>query len=95
MNNENSNSSKLYFGNLAYSVTSDELQAFLSEKWEVTECKVIEGKGFAFVTFKDWQTANSAKEALNGTEFQGRTLKLDNARENRKPQGSGYSNRRY
>ena len=42
---------KLFMGNLDYSVTSEELKAFLSEKWEVTECRVIEGKGFGFVTF--------------------------------------------
>ena len=84
-----SNSSKLYFGNLSYDVTSPELQEFLAAKWEVTDCKVIEGKGFAFVTFADWQTANEAKEELNGTEFKGRPFRIDNAREKSERSGGG------
>lgn len=75
--------SKLYMGNLDYSVTSEELQEFLAANWEVTECKVIEGKGFGFVTFGSPEAANDAKDKLNGTEFKGRTFKIDNARENR------------
>lgn len=84
-----SENSKLYFGNLDYSVTSDELLEFLSGEWEVSECKVIEGKGFAFVTFADWKTANAAKEKLNDTEFKGRKFRIDNARENTSRGGGG------
>lgn len=75
-------SNKLYIGNLDYSVSSGELQDFLASKWKVVECKVIEGKGFGFVTFEDSEAANSAKDALDGQEFKGRKLKIDNAREN-------------
>jgi RNA recognition motif-containing protein len=74
--------SKLYIGNLSYDVTSSDLSNFLSENWTVVDCKVIEGKGFAFVTFEDLNSANDAKEKLNDTEFHGRKLKIDNAREN-------------
>ena len=73
---------KLYIGNLDYAVTSQELQDFLAAKWKVTECKVIEGKGFAFVTFEDAESATAAKEELNDAEFKGRKLKIDHAREN-------------
>ena len=87
-------SNKLYIGNLDYGVTSNELSEFLSAKGKVVECKVIEGKGFAFVSFEDGQTANEVKEELNDVEFKGRKLKIDNARENterrdRKPSYGG------
>lgn len=75
-------SSKLYIGNLNYAVTEDELSSFLSESAPVTECRVIEGKGFAFVSFQDEDSANAVKEKLNGQDFMGRPLKIDNAREN-------------
>lgn len=80
---------KLYVGNLAYSVSSRELNEFLSAKWEIADCKVIEGKGFGFVTFADSESANAAKEELNGTEYQGRKLQIDNARENTERSSSG------
>lgn len=73
---------KLFIGNLDYSVTSGDLKDFLAAKWEITECRVIEGKGFAFVTFGDADGANQAKEELNDTEFKGRKLKIDFAKEN-------------
>jgi RNA recognition motif-containing protein len=73
---------KLYFGNLSYSVTSQELQQLLSE-WAVEDCRVIEGKGFGFVTFKSDDDANNAKEALNGQDFKGRNLRIDFARESK------------
>jgi RNA recognition motif-containing protein len=75
-------SKKLYVGNLNYSVTSQELSEFIGEKWTVVDCKVIEGKGFGFVTFEDWKPAAEAKEQLNGQEFKGRPLKIDTAQEN-------------
>lgn len=73
---------KLFIGNLDYSVSSEELKAFLSEKWEITECRVIEGKGFGFVTFAEADGAAQAKEELSDSEFKGRKLKIDFAKEN-------------
>jgi cold-inducible RNA-binding protein len=75
-------SNKLYVGNLEYSVTGSDLQALFQPKAKVIECKVIEGKGFAFVTFEDEQSANAVKEEFNGYDLKGRALKIDNAREN-------------
>lgn len=74
-------SNKLYVGNLNYAVTSEELKAFLSDGFDVSDCKVIEGKGFGFVTFADNDAASAAKEKFNNVEFQGRNLKIDIARE--------------
>lgn len=84
------NSNKLYVGNLDYSVSSGELQDFLAAKGEVVECKVIEGKGFGFVTFSNSEVANAVKDELDGQEFKGRKLKIDNARENTGGGGGGF-----
>lgn len=72
--------SKLYVGNLEYSVSKDELGEAFSE-WEVTDCVVIEGKGFGFVTFASPADATSAKEKLSEQQLKGRPLKIDFAQE--------------
>jgi RNA recognition motif-containing protein len=41
---------------------------------------VIEGKGFGFVEMASGDQAQSAKEALNGTDYNGRTMRVDEAR---------------
>jgi RNA recognition motif-containing protein len=74
-------SNKLYVGNLNYAVTSEELKSFLADGFDVSDCKVIEGKGFAFATFSDASSASAAKEKFNNVEFKGRNLKIDIARE--------------
>jgi len=71
---------KLFVGNLKYSVTADELEDLFSKYGEVVEAKVIEGRGFGFVEMSDQSEAEKAKEELNGTDFVGRTLNIDEAR---------------
>lgn len=73
-------SNKLYVGNLNYSVNSDMLTDLFSEYGEVQSVNIIEGKGFGFIEMADGEQAEKAKEALNGTQFEGRTLKIDAAR---------------
>ena len=55
--------SKLYVGNLSYSVVSDELEVLFSSYGEVKEVKIIEGKGFGFVEMSNQAEAEKAKEA--------------------------------
>jgi RNA recognition motif-containing protein len=71
---------RLYVGNLKYSVTNEELGKLFSSHGGVKDVAVIEGKGFAFVEMNSPAEAETAREALNGSEFQGRTLKIDEAR---------------
>lgn len=93
---------KLYIGNLDYSVDSEELKAAFAQ-WTVTDCAVIEGKGFAFVTFENTESAGAAKDEFSNKELKGRPLKIDFAREksrdnNRSGGGdrrSGGYNKRY
>ena len=72
--------SKLYVGNLSYSVTSEHLEELFSNHGEVKQINIIEGRGFGFVEMSSPEEAEKAKEALNGTDLEGRTLKVDEAR---------------
>lgn len=72
--------SKLYVGNLKYSVGSEQLKQLFSGYGEVKEVRVIEGKGFGFVEMGNSHEAEQAKEALNGSDFEGRTMRVDDAR---------------
>ncbi|KPJ54120.1 RNA-binding protein [candidate division TA06 bacterium DG_24] len=81
---------KLYVGNLSYSVTSEQLEGLFSTYGEVREVRIIERKGFGFVEMSSQAEAEQAKEALNGTEFEGRTLTVDEARPPRAKRRSGY-----
>ncbi|MDD3622531.1 MAG: RNA-binding protein [Methanofollis sp.] len=72
--------SKLYVGNLTYSVTEDQLEELFSQYGDVKSVRVIERKGFGFVEMGTVEEAESAKEALKETEFVGRTLRIDEAR---------------
>ncbi len=71
-------STKVYVGNLPFSVTSDKLKKLFSTYGEVSESIVISdkysgrSKGFGFVTFADESAAKKAIEELNGKEVDGR-----------------------
>lgn len=88
-------SSKLYVGNLNYSVTNEELEELFSGYGNVVEVTVLEGRGFGFVEMSTADEAASAKEALDGSEFKGRTMRIDEARPRRNRQQRNNYNRRY
>lgn len=71
---------KLYVGNLNYSTTEDSLKNLFSTYGSVKSVKVIQGKGFGFVEMSEVADADAAKEALNGQDFEGRRLRIDNAK---------------
>ncbi len=79
----------LYVGNLPYSVTEDDLRSAFSEFGEVSSVNVIsdkfsgQSKGFGFVEMPDNSEADAAIKALNGSEMQGRNMKVNQA----KPRG--------
>ena len=72
--------SKLYVGNFTYSTTEEQLQESFSQYGQVKEVNVIGSKGFGFVEMSSPEEAEKAKEALDGTDFGGRTLRVDEAR---------------
>ncbi|MCB9908662.1 MAG: RNA-binding protein [Planctomycetes bacterium] len=76
----------IYVGNLAYSVTEDDLRQSFEQYGTVTTCDLIQdkysgrSKGFGFVEMTNNQEAQSAIEALNETDLQGRPLKVNETR---------------
>ena len=84
---------KLYVGNLSYSVTNEQLKELFSDYGEVREVNIIESRGFGFVEMSNQSEAEKAKEALDGSEFSGRSLRVDEARPPRSRQRRDY--RRY
>jgi len=72
--------SKLYVGNLSYTVNSGQLEELFSNYGEVKQVNIIEGKGFGFVEMGTAEAAQKAKDALDGSDFEGRTMKVDEAR---------------
>jgi RNA recognition motif-containing protein len=83
----------LYVGNLSHSVTSDELKGLFANYGDVEKVNIIEGKGFGFVEMSRRSEADRARQALNGSELQERTLRVDEARPPRSRRRRGY--RRY
>lgn len=77
---------RLFVGGLPYTTTSDEIRELFSKIGEVTSADVItdkftnQGKGFAFVEFADDANADKAIKELNGTDFSGRKLVVNEAR---------------
>ena len=77
---------KLYVGNLSYSVTENDLQDLFSQYGPVSEVNLMLDKvsgrprGFAFVTMQSKEGADAATEALNGREWEGRALTVNEAR---------------
>ena len=76
--------SKLYVGSLSPSVTDEELKELFSKYGEVKQLNLIKGRGFGFVEMSSQSEAEKAKEALNGSEFKGSTLKVEEARSSEK-----------
>ncbi len=86
---------KLFVGSLSWNTSDDGLHQAFAQYGEVTEAKVItdrmtgRSRGFGFVTFADDAAADAAVAALNGSELDGRTIRVDVARERREGGGGG------
>lgn len=83
----------IYVGNLPFSASEDEVRELFSAHGDVKEVRMITDRetgrprGFGFVRM-DPAEADAAIEALNGTELDGRTLRINEAQD-RKPGGGG------
>jgi RNA recognition motif-containing protein len=75
--------SKLYVGNLHFSVTVESLRELFSNHGEVQNVNIIEGKGFGFVEMSNQLEAEKAKKELDGSDFKGRALKVNEAKPSR------------
>ncbi|MGC3985600.1 MAG: RNA-binding protein [Pseudorhodoferax sp.] len=79
-------STRIYVGNLAYSITTDALRENFSAYGDVKSAQVMQdresgrSKGFGFVEMGTAQQAQDAIEALNGAMADGRALTVNEAR---------------
>jgi cold-inducible RNA-binding protein len=87
---------KMYVGNLSYDVTQEELQALFEAHGAVSDVFIVKDResgrprGFAFVTMETKESMDAAIEALNGADFMGRNLAINEARpREERPSGGG------
>ena len=86
---------KLFVGSLSWDTNDEGLHAAFSPFGEISEAIVISdrhtgrSRGFGFVTFNDDEAADKAIEALNGTELDGRTIRVDVAQAKERTGGGG------
>ena len=79
-------SNKLYVGGLPYSVTEGKLQEIFAAHGAVESARVItdkftgQSRGFGFIEMESGAEAQRAAQALNGTQLDGRTLVVNEAK---------------
>ncbi len=85
----------MYVGGLPYSVTEGKLEELFAQHGSVQSARVIadkftgQSRGFGFVEMASSEEAQKAMEALNGTQLEGRTLVVNEARPQEKRMGGG------
>jgi RNA recognition motif-containing protein len=73
----------IYVGNIPYSATDADLQQLFEAHGSVTSARIIidkmsgRSKGFGFVEMPDNDEAQKAIDAINGSDFQGRPLRVN------------------
>ncbi|HTR63669.1 MAG TPA: RNA-binding protein [Candidatus Binataceae bacterium] len=91
--------SKLYVGNLAYSVSNDDLHELFSRVGQVQSATVItdkfsgQSKGFGFVEMATSEEAANAISQFNDTELKGRNIKVNEAKPRESSFGGGNRDR--
>jgi cold-inducible RNA-binding protein len=86
---------KLYVGNLPYTITEADLLDLFAPYGPVSFVKIPtdrvsgKGRGFAFVEIEDDAQADAAISELDGTDFSGRTLRINEARPQNDRAGGG------
>ena len=86
---------KLYVGNLSYDATENDLQDLFAQHGPVTEVNLMQDRmtgrprGFAFVTMATKEGADAAVQVLNGKDFKGRALTVNEARPREERPGGG------
>jgi RNA recognition motif-containing protein len=87
----------IYVGNLNYDAADQELESLFAQYGEVTSARIIsdrytnQSKGFGFVEMSDTDAADAAISSLNGSQWMGRELRVNEARErNDRPRRDDY-----
>jgi RNA recognition motif-containing protein len=88
---------KLYVGNLSFDATENDIQDLFAQHGPVNEVNLMQDRetgkprGFGFVTMAASEGAESAIKALNGSEWKGRALTVNEARPRENRVGGGDS----
>ena len=88
-------STKLYVGNLTFDALENELQDLFAQHGPVTEVNLVQDRatgkprGFAFVTMATKEAADAAIQGLNGKDWKGRALTVNEAHPREPRTGSG------
>jgi RNA recognition motif-containing protein len=92
---------KLYVGNLPFSATEDSLKEAFLQFGTVETVSIItdrdtgQSKGFGFLEMASQQEASSAIAKMNGSEMDGRTLKVSEAQAKSPRDGAGQGRGQY
>ncbi|MBN1694295.1 RNA-binding protein [candidate division WOR-3 bacterium] len=82
----------IYVGNISSQLTEEEINEAFAAYGQLTSVKIIkdkytgENRGFGFVEMPEKAEAEAAMAGLNGKEFKGKTLNVNEARP--RPEGS-------
>ena len=85
----------IYIGNLPYSISEDELRDLFAAHGEVTSANIImdrdsgRSKGFGFIEMPDNTQGEAAINAINQTDVQGRSVRVNEARPRNDNRGGG------
>ncbi len=80
---------QIYVGNISYGMREDTLKELFEQYGEVTSVNIVKdrmtgrSRGFGFVEMADKDEAEKAIEALNGTDVDGRNIRVNVARSKR------------
>jgi hypothetical protein len=86
---------KLYVGNLPFTASEDEIRELFERHGAVDKVSVITDRetgrprGFAFVEMGEGANADAAIQALDGRDFGGRSLRVNEAQDRRGGGGGG------
>ncbi|MEM7308463.1 MAG: RNA-binding protein [Planctomycetota bacterium] len=87
---------RLYVGNLSWDTTEDTLRAtFSGGGRNVTDCHIVSDRetgrprGFAFVELASEEEAQQAIQELDGTNLDGRDIRVNEAQERQRGGGGG------
>ena len=85
----------IYIGNLPYSISEDDLRDLFAAHGEVSSANIImdrdsgRSKGFGFVEMPDKAQGEAAINAINQTDVQGRSVRVNEARPRNDNRGGG------
>ena len=86
---------KVFVGSISWNVNEQELGDFFAQVGDIEDVKIItdretgRSKGFGFITFVEEESAQKAVEELDGKELDGRSLKVNIARDRKAGGGEG------